>query len=109
MTKKEIAPQLKKSSRNLAGHAEKLRRGRSTIAVGGKTGGRDSDPLVLGFEGSLGGEVRALVRTPVEVRQWPCHTWISQVENPTLCPSKKCWNTLWNKGKSNVRLRAVKS
>lgn len=62
VTKKEIALQLKKSTRNLTGLAETPRRGWSTIAVGGKTSGRAFDSLVSGFGegGALGGGVRCL-------------------------------------------------
>lgn len=40
VTNKEIGPQLKKSTRNLARLTEKPRCGQSTIAIGGKTWGR---------------------------------------------------------------------
>ena len=66
VTKKEIGPQLKESIRNLAGHAEKPRRGWSTIAVGGKTWGRAFDCLVPWFEALLTAGFTASVRTPVE-------------------------------------------
>jgi phage-related tail protein len=46
VTKKEIAAQLKKSTGNFTGQAEKPRRGRSTIAVGENTWGRAIDSLV---------------------------------------------------------------
>ena len=59
-SKKEIGPQLKKSTGNLAGRAEKPRRGWSTIAVGGKILGRAFDTLVPWFGGALGGGVRCL-------------------------------------------------
>ena len=67
VTKKEIGPQLKESTRNLAGQAEMARRGWSTIAVGGKTGGRV--PWILSFRGSgalLAAGFAASVRTLVE-------------------------------------------
>ena len=60
VTRKEIWPQLKKSTGHLAGHAEKPRRGWSTIAVGGKTSGRAFDCLVLWFGGAFGGGVHRL-------------------------------------------------
>jgi hypothetical protein len=50
VTKKEIAPQLKKSA-GPRGQAENPRRGWSTIAVGVKTWGRASYTLVPGFGG----------------------------------------------------------
>ena len=60
VTKKEIWPQLKKSTRNLAGLTEKTRRRWSTTAVGGKASGRAFDCLVRWFGGALGGGVRCL-------------------------------------------------
>jgi len=60
VTKKEIRPQLQRVRRNLAGQAEKPRRGWSTIAVGGKVSGRALDCLVPWFGGALGGGVRSL-------------------------------------------------
>ena len=60
VTKKEIGPQLKKSTRNLAGQAEKPRRGWSTIAVGGKTPSRAFDSVVPWQGGALGSGVRCL-------------------------------------------------
>ena len=55
VTKKEIGPQIKKSTGNFAGHAEKPRSEWSTIAVSGETLRRAFDSLVPGFEGGLGG------------------------------------------------------
>jgi len=49
VTKKEVWPQLKKSTRNLKGQAEKPRRGWSTIAVGGNTSGGAFNCLVPWF------------------------------------------------------------
>ena len=46
VTKKEIAAQLKKSTGNFTGQAEKPRRGRSTIAVGENTWGQAIDSFV---------------------------------------------------------------
>jgi phage-related tail protein len=46
VTKKEIAAQLKKSTGNFTGQAEKPRRERSTIAVGENTWGQAIDSLV---------------------------------------------------------------
>ena len=60
VTKKEIVPQLQKSTRNLAGQAEKPRSGWSTIAVSGKIRGRAFDSLVPWIGGALGGGVRYL-------------------------------------------------
>jgi hypothetical protein len=51
VTKKEIWPQLKESTRNLAGQAEKPRRGWSMIAADGKTWGRALDSSSLWFVG----------------------------------------------------------
>jgi hypothetical protein len=69
VTKKEIAPQLKESTRNLAGHAKKPRRGWSTIAACGKTWCRASHSLTLWFLGSRAlwvAQFAASVWTPVE-------------------------------------------
>ena len=69
VTKKEIGPQLQKVRRNLAGQAEKPRRGWSTIAVGGKNMGPSIpffDSLVPGFGALLAAGFVASVRTLVE-------------------------------------------
>ena len=68
VTRKEIWPQLKKSTGHHAGHAEKPRRGWSTIAVRGKA---MTEHSILWFLGSglwrhLGWGFAASVRTPVE-------------------------------------------
>ena len=60
VTKKEIWPQLKKSTRNLAGQDEKPQRVWSTNVVGGKAWGRAIDCLVPGFGGVFRGGVRCL-------------------------------------------------
>ena len=69
VTKKEIWPQLKESTRNLAGHAKKPRRGWSTIAACGKTWCRASHSLTLWFLGSgalLAAGIAVSVPTPDE-------------------------------------------
>jgi hypothetical protein len=60
VAKKEIWPQLKESTRNLAGHAEKPRRGWSMIAVDGKTWGRAFCDFGSWVWGRVGGGVRCL-------------------------------------------------
>jgi hypothetical protein len=60
VSKKEIWPQLKKSTGNLADLAEEPRCMWSTIAVIGKASGRAFDSLVRGFGCALGGGVRRL-------------------------------------------------
>jgi len=57
VTKKEIAPQLKKSAGTSRATPNSPRRGRSTIAVGGETLRRAFDSLVPGSGGALGGGV----------------------------------------------------
>jgi hypothetical protein len=37
------------------------------------------------------------------------HVWIPSVENPTLCASKKCRSTLWDKGGVDGRTREARN
>jgi hypothetical protein len=37
------------------------------------------------------------------------HEWIAQVENPTICGSKKCRSTLWNKGGIDGRTKEARN
>jgi hypothetical protein len=37
------------------------------------------------------------------------HTWISSVPHPTLCASKKCRSTLWDKGGVDGRTKEARS
>jgi hypothetical protein len=37
------------------------------------------------------------------------HVWIPLVENPTLCASKQCRSTLWNKGGVDGRTREART
>lgn len=37
------------------------------------------------------------------------HVWIPSVEKPTLCASKKCRSTLWDKGGVDGRTRDAKA
>jgi hypothetical protein len=37
------------------------------------------------------------------------HVWIPSVESPTLCASKKCRSTLWDKGGLDGRTREARS
>jgi hypothetical protein len=66
VTKKEIGPQLKKSTGTSRGRTKSPRRGWSTITVGGKTCGRVLDTLVPGFGALLSAGFAASVRTQVE-------------------------------------------
>jgi hypothetical protein len=58
--KKEIVPQIQKSTGTSRARTKSPAAGRSTIAVGGKAWGRALDSLVPGFGGALGGGVRCL-------------------------------------------------
>jgi hypothetical protein len=37
------------------------------------------------------------------------HVWIPSVEHPTLCASKKCRSTLWDKGGVDGRTKEAKA
>jgi hypothetical protein len=66
VTKKEIGPQLKKSTGTSRTWPKSHRRGWSTIAVGGETWGRALDFWFLGLEALWVAGFAVSVRTPAE-------------------------------------------